>query len=85
MQSANQMSTGPSFNMATWKCWFDIGRDVETYSLHEFGHFAGYLRHSSDGATIMYPYLLDCQRNPGGHDIYSMNTQYGYQHYRGRK
>ena len=69
-----------SFNTATWKCWFDIGRDVETYALHEFGHFAGYLYHSSDGATIMYPYLLDCQRNLDSHDINSMNTQYGYSH-----
>ena len=69
-----------SFNTASWKCWLNIGRDVQTYALHEFGHFAGYLLHSNDSDAIMHYYLGDCQRDLDSHDIQSMNSQYGSSH-----
>lgn len=69
-----------SFNTASWKCWFDIGLDVETYALHEFGHFAGFLNHSNDSDAVMHIDLQNCERNLDSHDVQSMNTQYNYQH-----
>ena len=64
--------------MAWLKCFLNIGRDVETYALHEFGHFAGVLYHSTDSDTIMHTGLAgDCQRNLDSHDITSMDAQYG--------
>ena len=69
-----------SFNTAWWKCFLDIGLDVQTYALHEFGHFAGFLNHSNDSDAIMHRHLLDCQRDLDSHDIQSMNSQYGSSH-----
>ena len=67
-----------SFNTAWWKCVLDIGRDVETYALHEFGHFVGVLDHTSDSDAVMNEFLhSDCQRHLDSHDINSMNAQYG--------
>lgn len=64
------------FGTASWKCWLDIGRDVKTYALHEFGHFAGYLGHSTDSDSAMYVDLTNCQRTLDDHDVDSMNHQY---------
>ena len=64
------------FGTASWKCFLDIGRDVQTYALHEFGHFAGVLGHSSDSDSAMRANLTECQRTLDQHDVDSMNAQY---------
>lgn len=56
-------------------CDFDIGLDVETIALHEFGHF-GFLDHTSDSGAVMYDAYNDCQRSLASHDVNSMNYQY---------
>ena len=57
-------------------CALDIGTDVQTVALHEFGHFAGWLSHSTDSGTVMYGVVNDCQRSPTSSDINSMSAQY---------
>ena len=68
------------YNTAWFKCFLGIGLDVETSALHEFGHFGGYLSHSSDSNAVMNYDVSDCERDLKGHDIYSMDTNYGYSH-----
>jgi hypothetical protein len=50
--------------------------DVETTALHEFGHFGGWLGHTSDSAGVMYAYYSGCRRVLTQHDIDSANTTY---------
>ena len=60
---------------SSFNCLFDIGIDVQTVALHEFGHFMG-LDDSNDSDAAMYGTVNDCQRTPDDHDIDSMNDQY---------
>lgn len=65
-----------SMGTSSFNCALDIGKDVQTIALHEFGHFAGWLEHSSDSDAAMYGYYNGCQRTPDEHDVDSMNEQY---------
>ena len=64
-----------SMGTSSFNCLFDIGIDVQTIALHEFGHFMG-LDDSTDSDAAMYETVNDCQRTPDDHDIDSMNDQY---------
>ena len=70
------------FNLSTsnFKCFFNIGNDMETLAVHEFGHFVGFLNHSDDDDATMHADVGNCQRELDSHDIQSMSTQYGYSH-----
>ena len=57
-------------------CALGIGVDVQTVALHELGHLAGWLGHSSDAAAAMYESYNGCQRTPDSHDVESMDEQY---------
>ena len=56
-------------------CLLDIGVDVQSIALHEFGHFMG-LDDSNDSDAAMYGTYNDCQRTPDDHDVDSMDDQY---------
>lgn len=64
-----------SMGGSSTNCAFDIGIDVQTLALHEFGHW-GRLEHSSDSGAAMYGSYNDCQRTPAQHDLDSMSAQY---------
>lgn len=52
-------------------------RDVQALVLHEFGHLAGRLDHSTqDYDSVMRPEYDRCIRIPRSHDIQTMNAQY---------
>ena len=54
----------------------NIGRDVETIALHEFGHFGGSLLHSYDNDDIMCESYQGCRREWSDHDIETMDARY---------
>lgn len=64
-----------SMGASSTNCALDIGIDVQTVALHEFGHW-GRLEHSSDSGAAMYGTINDCQRTPATHDADSMTAQY---------
>ena len=65
------------FETSNLFCLTDYGYDVQTVALHEFGHFARYLRHSTHADDAMYGQEYNgCLRTPSDHDIESMNAQY---------
>lgn len=64
------------FETSDLNCLLDRGYDVQTVALHEFGHFAGHLRHSNHSDDSMHSDVGDCKRTPSSHDIQSMNAQY---------
>ena len=66
-----------NFSMGTssFNCSLDIGYDVQTIALHEFGHYAGLADSSDSGAAMYIPYN-GCKRTPTSHDQESMDEQY---------
>lgn len=56
-------------------CTLGLGTDVQTVALHEFGHFGGFLDHTSDSGSSMYFQNNGCRRTPATHDVNSMNAQ----------
>lgn len=67
--------SGDSMGASSTNCALNIGIDVQTVALHEFGHW-GVLSHSSDSNAAMYGAYNDCQRTPAQHDLDSMRAQY---------
>ena len=65
-----------SMGTSSVNCALDVGTDVQTVAVHEFGHFAGWLGHSSDSGAAMYGDYNGCQRTPASHDEDSMDSQY---------
>lgn len=64
-----------SMGASSTNCALDIGVDVQTVAVHEFGHW-GRLSHSSDSDAAMFAQINDCQRVIAEHDDNSMTTQY---------
>ena len=67
-----------SMGTSSFNCALNRGKDFQTIALHEFGHFAGWLDHSSDTDAAMYEDYNGCQRTQDDHDVDSMNEQYSY-------
>ena len=65
-----------SMGTSSVNCALDVGTDVQSIAVHEFGHFAGWLAHSSDSGAAMYGNYNGCQRTPASHDEDSMDSQY---------
>lgn len=67
-----------NFNFTTsgWDCFLNIDYDVETVAIHEFGHLAGALSHSTESDTVMADGYQDCLRSLYDHDVDSMEAQY---------
>ena len=66
---------GEVHNSARVHCALNIGVDVQSVALHEFGHLAG-LAHTTDDDAAMYNPYGGCRRTPHSHDVESMDDQY---------
>lgn len=61
---------------STLNCLANIGTDVQTIAVHEFGHW-GVLWHNDDFfGSVMFGGYVDCRRTPKNHDEASMNALY---------
>lgn len=75
--------TSTWFRTDSTSCLLNIGVDVQSGALHEFGHW-GVLAHDNDpilnwtteSSYVMWPLYTGCKRNLAGHDILSMNFNY---------